>query len=197
MYMMWLLSFGGSGDGRSARARVLALVDDLDMAGEGKGPIVKRASTAGKRQEQILQAISDLKKELDAGCKAWLETSSSYKDFNAYLESLTSQNLIGWGTITTTNDDSNKIAAVTGSNPSGLAIVVQQNGAFFNSDYWVGSATGIRGNSAKARAFILLHEFAHSAEVSGFEHDSGDVAAGQRNDARVWANCEATLSRFK
>lgn len=48
----------------------------------------------------------------------------------------------------------------------------------------------------KARAFILLHEFAHSMEAPGFEHDADDRAAGNRNDRRVWENCNKTLRKF-
>jgi hypothetical protein len=58
----------------------------------------------------------------------------------------------------------------------------------------------IKGGTAKADAFILLHELAHALGARDFQDDGPNAKnaaqAGTDNDRLVDQNCQKTLSQF-
>jgi hypothetical protein len=53
----------------------------------------------------------------------------------------------------------------------------------------------LTGGTARAQAFILLHELAHALSASNFQPDFNNREAGH-NDKLVEENCDKTLKRF-
>ena len=48
----------------------------------------------------------------------------------------------------------------------------------------------------KAGAFILLHEFGHIMNATGFKSDNGNVEAGKSNNDVIHNNCQETLRKI-
>lgn len=65
------------------------------------------------------------------------------------------------------------------------AIVFNLSGAFWNPSFSVGRRIQLRGGTKMARAFIVLHEFCHALDCSGFKPDYGNQSAGASNDRLV------------
>lgn len=94
-----------------------------------------------------------------------------------------SNNLLAVGDFQT------NIAAFTGTArtnlaPGNAAIVVNNNGAFFNSGYTLDQGK-IQGGTAEADVFVLLHELGHGLGASRFQSDYNNKSAGTANDLNV------------
>ena len=97
------------------------------------------------------------------------------------------------------NGNSYSVGATNGG-ADGMAIVVNNQGAFFNRKTSGGGTfsvgpRGYPGGSAQAQGFMLLHELGHTTGV--LRPDLGMPKAGQLNDQDIQNHCKKTLDAFK
>lgn len=84
-------------------------------------------------------------------------------------------------------------------NLPGVDVVLNSAGAYFSASVSVGFGYGasIRGGTDRAKAFILLHEFAHKIGVISFDHNDGCSRNAQiSNNNAIGTNCAKTLGGF-
>ena len=82
--------------------------------------------------------------------------------------------------------------------PQDAQLTVNSNGAFFSSNYTVGSGfvQYVRG-TLKAQIFILVHELAHMVGASGFMPDAGSPSTVNKNNSLVQQNCGKQIAGVK
>jgi hypothetical protein len=170
----------------------LGLQGDLATAGT-VSLSVRRLSKAGRNQTLIENTLHWIRSalDLDPDCARWLAGAQNY------IDTLLNESLIAHGEF----ENEPTIAAFTGTAgtnvpPGYAAVVVNVEGAFFQSDFLVAGGS-IQGGTDLARVFILLHELGHGLEIRNFESDFRNPEAGARNDAKVLENCKKTLDRLR
>jgi RHS repeat-associated protein len=154
---------------------------------------ITNAHISGPQQTRIMYDIDWLGSHIDANCKKWLETGQ-VSSFSAFLSQISTT--IGWGTITSSDPNAvvNAVTGAAGANGDGsaaqlaLSIVINANGAFFNTNVKSG---GYQGTQAQIN--ILLHEFAHANVVPGFHNDASSQKLGDSNNDMVKQNCGNTI----
>ena len=130
---------------------------------------------------------------IDPDCLSFLQSGG--QNLQDYVSALLANSLLAVGSFTP------NLAAFTGTGgtnlaPGTAAIVVNTNGAFFNSGFVVDLGT-IQGGTTEADVFILLHELGHALGANGFQPDLNNTAAGNSNDKLINKNCQNTLNEFK
>ncbi len=136
-------------------------------------------STEGPNEQVIDAAAQSLVAFIDPNCLSWLQSGGV--NLGQEVSGLLGYGLIGHGTITTTQPNSVVNAVEGPSDAPGFAIVINDNGAFFNKN--VTTDVGqLQGNTIAARIFILIHELAHSMEVPGFVPDGSSQTLVNQND---------------
>ena len=134
--------------------------------------------------------------DIDPNCEAWLLGTQPP---GTTLQSITAMalmyNSVGHGVLT--NSNPNLVTnAVTGMpNNMNLAIIINDNGAFFNSGVTTDNGL-IAGNTAQAQIFILLHEYAHLLGAAGFKDDADSMDAGKKNNLLIQQKCATTIKDF-
>jgi RHS repeat-associated protein len=189
---------GGSGSGPCSLIRYAfahPMVSNCPPGGGGGGaPLVhvwnlhkagRDINTIKTRLEEVLQCI-------DPKCLAFLQSGGGNLD--SFVSDLLSNNLLAAGDFTP------NIAAFTNTYgtdvpPGYAAMVINDNGAFFNNAYSVDEGNLV-GDTPRAQAFILLHELAHALNAKGFQNDLNNTKAGQANDKLIESNCQTTLKQF-
>jgi hypothetical protein len=136
-------------------------------------------------------------------CDAFLYDSIAQTSGVTYIDDvLLDPNYIGHGKIRRASRLSPRTSAFAGSrnpdrtNVSGIptttAITVNDDGAFFHDNFEVGIPK-YPGNTARARATIVIHELGHLLRVANFQSDNGKEAAGTFNDHLVDLHCRALI----
>jgi hypothetical protein len=151
-------------------------------------------SSEGPNEQAIDAAAQSLVAFIDPNRLSWLQSGGG--NLGQYVSALLGYGLIGHGTITTTQPNSVVNAVEGPSDAPGFAIVINDNGAFFNKNVTTDIGQ-LQGNTIAARIFILIHEFAHSMEVPGFVPDGSSQALVNQNDQLIQKNCSKTISEFK
>jgi RHS repeat-associated protein len=149
----------------------------------------------------IFEDISDVIGSVDPNCLTFLQSGG--ENLESYISSLISNNLLAVGNVSP-----NSIAAFTGVggtnlSPGQAAIVVNNNGAFFNSGYTVGDRK-YQGGTIQADVFIVLHELGHALGANGFLADGPSsnltqrqaAANGNHNDQLIQNNCSKLIQWF-
>jgi len=143
---------------------------------------------------------------LTGSCAKWLTGADfSASDMISALETASAAGgpVYGYGVV---SDPTN--AAFVGANnpdkspiqglPQDAALTVNSNGAFFNSNYMVGSGfVQYTGGTLQAQVFILVHELAHMVGANGFQPDAGDQGAVNANNKLVQQNCGKQIAGVK
>jgi len=158
-------------------------------------------SNADPQQQTINGLLDQIRNTIDQDCANWLLGNSGYANMGAYLDTLTSNNLIGHAVINDLQNPGTVTNAVTGSGAGGFAIVVNRNGAVFSNsaprsagNQFNSQISSINPGSQRQGVFTLIHEFAHSLSASGFRSDRGNVNNGRLNNDDVWRNCNRTIT---
>jgi RHS repeat-associated protein len=154
---------------------------------------VTKVQKSGKQYDQVEGFLQAILKSIDQDCLNFLQ-SGGYS-LGDYVSALLSNNLLAVANF------SGSIAAFTntgGTNlaPGTAAIVVNNNGAFFNSGDTVDQGQ-LRGDTPEADVFILLHELGHALSAENFQNDLNSSAAGAKNDSLIQQHCQSTLNKFK
>jgi RHS repeat-associated protein len=160
--------------------------------GAGKGSVAvttRNVTNTGPNEDAITAAVLSLETFIDPSCQNWLQSGGVNLD--AYIGDLLGNGLIGHGTITTTQANSVVNAITSPSDAPGVAIVINDSGAFFNGAVTTDRGK-LQGNTAAAQIFILIHELAHSMGVPGFLDDSGSQQAVNNNDIQIEQQCSKT-----
>lgn len=120
-----------------------------------------------------------------------IPTISNLTTYNAYGHGQFSENETA-AFVGTRNQDGTPTGV-----PGGVAITVNDKGAFFNAKlddktFTVGRRA-YTGGALKAQAAILIHELGHlmneSGGAAGFQSDAGNKQAGRANDKLVDQYC--------
>jgi RHS repeat-associated protein len=173
------------------------------QGGRGGALQVMNFSNDGPQQGQITNVLNDINAALGANtaastkCANWLQGDGITG--SALISALVDNNSYGHGDFSI-----NTIAAFAGSTINGqsvgvpvtAAFTVNNNGAFFNAGFKVGTQ-GYQGGTLQAQATILIHELAHIVGAAGFQPDNGNPKAGQSNDNLVNQNCGRLISGLK
>jgi hypothetical protein len=165
----------------------------LFRSGGGRPPLrVSNLHRSGSDIDAIKSRFAEIQQRLDPKCRAFLESGGG--NVNGFVGDLLGNDLLAAGSFRSS------VAAFTGTAgtdvPKGYAaMVVNDNGAFFNSGFTVDQGK-LPGKTPKAQAFILLHELGHALGANGFQSDFNNSAAGQANDKLIEGNCQATLNTF-
>jgi RHS repeat-associated protein len=166
----------------------------IDPVQKGPGIVhVTNIAKSGANYDIAKGRFNDVLSQIDPDCLSYLNSGGG--DLNSYVHDLLTFNLLAVGT---TNP---AIAAFTNSGGTDIpvsaevAILVNNNSAFFNSNYTVDSGK-YAGGTPQAQIFILLHELGHALGASGFQDDLGKPKAGQSNDNLINTNCSKTLQKF-
>jgi hypothetical protein len=157
-----------------------------------------------------------------ASCNNWLQGTAGTSGLQEIQNLLNPKSGLGYGhgTVnlgtTASYATAYTIAAFSGASNSdgtavqglptsgGVIMTVNDAGAFFNQSFSNAGTTysflvGIpkyAGNSAQARATILIHELAHQIEASGFQPDGNDPKGQlhKANDLLVNQNCSVLIA---
>jgi RHS repeat-associated protein len=154
---------------------------------------VNKVRRNGVDYDQVLNRIYDLINGIDSDCLQFLQSGGN--DLGPYINDILSQDLLAVGELEGATAAFTGIGGTT-LKPGEAAIVVNTNSAFFNGAYSVDRGR-INGNTRKAQAFILLHEFAHALGANSFQDDFRKPGAGAANDRLIEKNCNKTLEQFK
>jgi hypothetical protein len=145
----------------------------------------------GKDYNKVKNRLLDIENLIDPDCLSFLQSGGS--NLGSYVSDLLSNDLLAVAQFTGT------FAAFTNSAgttlPPGTAITVNDIGAFFSNNYTVDEGN-LTGGTARAQAFILLHELGHALGSKGFQPDLNKPSAGKANDKLIDTNCKKTLSEF-
>lgn len=163
---------------------------------------VRNVSKNGPHQDAIIGTLQELLARLDEDCADYLGGREAVADRIRSLIDTAGSPLVAHGSVIP-----NSIAAFTGGRQSdfepgdlnaaeaavgNFAMLVNDDGAFFNSSFAVNNRR-LSGGTSRARRFILLHELGHSLSAPGFENDFNDAAAARRNDDRINQHCGRTF----
>jgi RHS repeat-associated protein len=197
---------GGPGPNPSTEPSSLPESSDADGGGGGGGGSGSQSSVQitvanlAKEGEQYLRvqdAFARTLANLDPEFEKFLNSGGG--NVRSYVSDLFTHDLVAVG------NGPSGIAAftnITGTNiPDGYAAMVfNTSSAFFIG----GLAPTFRvnngrivGGTARAQAFIILHELAHAVAASGFKPDYGNSAAGRDNDNMINSQCKKTFESFK
>ena len=161
-------------------------------------PIFANPSKSGPQQQTITHRLSQLPAALpcDPECSSFLGHAGV--DPISTLKQIIDNGVYGHGVISM-GGNPYSTAATSGGVP-GMAIVVNNQGAFFNRATPDGRAFGVgplgyAGGSAKAQALILLHELGHTTGV--LRPDAGIPNNVQLNDRDIQSHCSTTLNAIK
>jgi RHS repeat-associated protein len=154
--------------------------------------MVKNLKKDGFHFDRVFEIIHDLMNTINKDCLNFLESGGT--SAQEYTQALLDNNLLATGQF------DNTIAAFNGTGGSDVpegyaAIVVNTDGAFFNSGFTIPGSNSTAG-TARAQASILLHELAHGLGSSGFLPDRNNKNAGKQNNEMIEKNCGGTLSEF-
>jgi hypothetical protein len=188
---------------------------------------VPNPSQSNPNQNFITDVFSKILSALNSGsdgggCGTWLTGSSI--PITQYLSYIFDPQNYGHGTFTNYingNVDLHTAAFSGGRNsddsltnvPANYAFTVNDAASFFNSSYpdpnkpnitinfYVGTKK-YSGNTLKAQATILVHEFAHQSHdggggASGFQYDTGKPNAGRSNDQLVDQYCRKLIEGLR
>ena len=187
-WMALALMFGG------CRPHPLPL-DPLDASGGGVPRLltVRNVQKSGKEYNTVAKTLQNILDSIDPDCLAYLQSGGN--NLSDYVAGLLSNSLLAVA------DFAANLAAFTGTfgtdlAPGTAAIVVNNNGAFFNGDYTVDQGA-IQGGTAKADVFIMLHELGHALGANEFQNDYNNIQAGHANDQLIQQHCQRTLSQFQ
>lgn len=187
--------FGGEGGGGGGSAG----------AGEGGakgGPqgkvVITNASQSGAQQQTIANRLGQLFTALgcDTDCSSFLAQNGI--DPISTLKAVIDNGIYGHADISM--DGNPYSTGATNGGVPGMAIVVNNQGSFFNEatpdgrSFSVGPR-GYSGGSAKAQGFTLLHELGHLTNV--LRRDAGIPQNGKLNDKDIQDHCKKTLDAFK
>jgi RHS repeat-associated protein len=172
---------------------------------EGGGGIVTvtNASRTGVNEAVIERRMTDLEDNIDPGCASWLFGNQPSGDIASITNEAITNGSVGHGILT--NSVPNSVTnAVTGApNALGLAIIINDNGAFFNSAVTTDN-TKLAGGTQQAQIFLLLHEYAHLLGAPGFQDDANPNATNATNAANNATNnttieqkCQTTINMFR
>jgi hypothetical protein len=114
-----------------------------------------------------------------------------------FLQDMLQFTAIGHGTFTSTIGAFTGLGGTTGV-PNGIAVTVNDAGAFFNATDGAGGTflVGTRqytGGSLRAQTAILIHEVGHGITAAGFQKDNGIPKAGKSNDKLVDQYCRVLI----
>jgi RHS repeat-associated protein len=182
------------GDGGDTNNGQLAQESDDAQSGSagaaGGGSLhVTNVAKSGANYNLVASTFQRIQSNIDPDCLAFLQSGGG--NLSGYVNDLIDNQLLAVANFTST------IAAFTGTGgtdiPAGTAaIVVNNNGAFFDSDFAVDHGR-YKGGTKQADVFILLHELGHALSASGFQADYNNPKAGQANDKLIDQNCGATV----
>jgi hypothetical protein len=182
--------YGGFGDGQKGNPKN----QGNDPVTKGPGIVhVTDTTKTGASYDAAKRRFNDIVSQIDPDCLRYLNSGGG--NLTSYVGDLFTYNLLAVGT---TNPS---IAAFTNSSGTDIpasaeiAILVNNNSAFFNSSYTVDGGKYV-GGTAQAQIFILLHELRHALGSTGFQSDLGNPKAGQSNDNLINTNCSKTLQNF-
>ena len=156
-------------------------------------------SNTGDKQSAFIGSVNSLSKNVDSDCSDWLG-----KGLSSLIDELGNSDSNGsamHADVTATYDDGSSsatsIAAYSNTAIPGVNIIVNNNGAFYNSSLsWTDPAgTKMAGGSARLRAFILLHEFGHILRAAGMRDEESDDDF-EHNNELVLQKCGKTLAKF-
>ena len=176
---------------------------------------VANFSKLGPNQDAITNALQRIATALPlyTSCNNWLQGAGTNQGTSGLKEvsDLLSFTAFGHASVNSGTTLSYTIGAFSGSQnpdgtpvaglPAGIAMTVNDVGAFFNQagnhgrPFLVGDPQ-YKGSSPQAQATILLHEVAHQITASGFQPDFCDGCnpkAGQQNDHLVNINCKGLI----
>ncbi len=174
--------------------------------GGASGPrnyTVSNYSRTGPNEDRIATVLNDILNEvLNGNCGSWLTGAqfSAAQFINAIEGSGPQDYTFGYGALNVAstaafvgndNPDGSPIQGL----PSNATITVNSNGAFFSSNFQVGSgSTEYAGGTLQAQAFILVHELAHAVGATGFKPDNGSPTNQASNNALVQKNCGSQIA---
>jgi len=196
----WAVADGNYSDNATGYALIRTFSDN-DVSSD---VTVSNFSQTGANQQTITNVLNDVLQGLNsdnyASCTTWL-TGASPISISTTISNLTTYNAYGHGQFS-----ENETAAFVGTRnqdgtptgvPGGVAITVNDKGAFFNAKlddktFTVGRRA-YTGGALKAQAAILIHELGHlmneSGGAAGFQSDAGNKQAGRANDKLVDQYC--------
>jgi len=167
---------------------------------EGAAGVVTASnlSRSGVNEAKIERVMTDLEDNIDPDCASWLLGNPVFK--GTTIQSMTQDAInngsVGHGVLTNANPNLMTNAVTNLPNNLNLAIIINDNGAFFHSGMTTDNGN-ISGGTGLAQVFILLHEYAHLLQVPGFLDDATSTDNGIANNNMVQANCAKTLAEFK
>jgi hypothetical protein len=191
----WAVAGGNYSDNATAYAVIRTFSDS-----EASSDItVSNFSQTGANQQTITNVLNDILHGLNSGtyasCGTWL-TGASTISTSFYIANLTMYNLYGHGSFSN-NDTAAFVGGTSTGVPTGVAIAVNDTGAFFNAKLGDKTFTVGRraytGGTLKGEAAILIHELGHlmndAGGAAGFQPDAGNRKAGRANDKLVDKYC--------
>ncbi len=198
-------------------------IDDPDPQGpsrtskvfkDSQGRTYKNVGNTGGTEKKITNLVDFVQNNIDPDCLSWLTSSPDFSSaypggfsggITSYLGALLGAGndgspLIGFAKIS--DNLTGVLAAVTNSGVEGLAIIFNVEGSALSSSgpklqgfSYNNQIRQINPGSQEMGVFVLLHEFAHSLNVPGFQSDYGNDFAGQKNNDAVWQHCSKTLGK--
>ncbi|MCX6620681.1 MAG: hypothetical protein NTY38_06315 [Acidobacteria bacterium] len=163
---------------------------------------LSQPSKSGRNQTRIIDALTDIARSLDEDCAKFFggrdgvlsRISELINDGSSpYIAHGVMQSEINAFTGGRSGDFEGESLSQAEDAIGAFAIMVNDNGAFFSA----GGSTNngkVTGATSAARSFILLHELAHSLDVSGFQPDYQNAPAGKANNNLINDNCERTFN---
>jgi hypothetical protein len=158
---------------------------------------INLSSGPGYYQDRILRRLEELKELIDDRCASLFGGKDA---FNRKMNELTAVdgagNTKGIANAQIAPTEVRPDSGVTNAIASGSELItVNIYGAFFSNDVTTNNGR-IQGGTDKAGAFILLHEFGHIMNATGFKSDNGNVEVGKSNNDIIHNNCQDTLRKF-
>jgi hypothetical protein len=147
----------------------------------------------GPREDEINIALETLDNIVDPDCRAWLQ-GGVFGNLDTEISEIVQNGVVGHGSISTNQPDTVVNAVTNPGDAPGFAIVINDNGAFYNSSVATDNGN-ITGGDLKADIFILLHELGHLNQIPGFLDDSQSSANGKTNNITVEQKCSKTLAK--
>ena len=154
---------------------------------------VSNISKSGTNYNSVRDRLNQIVDTIDPDCLSFLESGGN--KLSGYVSGMLSNGLLAVA------DFDKGIAAFNGSRGTDMpeetaAIVVNSGSAFFDSAYSADQGK-IKGGTARAQAFILLHELGHGLGANDFVPDLDNKDAGRANDQMIEKNCDNTLKGLK
>lgn len=162
-------------------------------------------SQTNPSQQTITNVMNNILQALNSGnyggCSSWL-TGASPSSVSLYINTLIAGQSYGHGVFNNV-----RTAAISGGRnadgtlagvPVNYAFTVNEQGAFFNAKTPTVGLKAYPGNTLRAQATILIHEFGHQMLALGgaldFKDDAGNEQAGRANDKLVATNCGSLIT---